>query len=156
MRPLGPEPATSEGWKLFWSAKRRARGLRAGLQRWAECDRSLTGRGLVCGAAGGPAAGGAVGGRRLRGGTSRQLSPASPMTKMIGEDRDQGAFVEKGFEEDAVHRGGHFEGGFVGLDFGDHVAGGDLLAFVFHPTADQALLDTVAELGRLDGGSHYW
>ena len=73
----------------------------------------------------------------------------------IREDGDQGAFVEEGFEEDAVDGGGDFEGGLVGLDLGDYVAGGDLLAFVFDPAADQALLDCIAEFGRLYGGCHY-
>jgi hypothetical protein len=59
----------------------------------------------------------------------------------VGEDGDEGAFVEEGFEEDAVDGGGDFEGGFVGFDFGDYVAGGDLFAFAFDPAADQALLD---------------
>lgn len=55
--------------------------------------------------------------------------------------------VDQQLADHAFIHGFHFHGRLVGLDLGNHVAGGDLVAFLFKPLGKRAFLH-----GRGKGG----
>ena len=65
-----------------------------------------------------------------------------------GTDRELGAGGTENFEERAVEVTFQLHGGFVGLDFGEHVAGLDDVAFFFEPFDQRAHRHGVAEFGH--------
>ena len=70
-------------------------------------------------------------------------------------DRDiVGAFGHQDFPERAFVDRFHFHGGFVGLDFGNDIAGFDAVAFLLEPLGEIALLHRRRERGHQNLSRH--
>ena len=71
-----------------------------------------------------------------------------------GTDGELGAGGTENFQERAVEVAFQLHGGFVGLDFGEHVAGLDDIAFFFEPFDQRAHRHGVAEFRHVDELGH--
>ena len=69
-------------------------------------------------------------------------------------DRHARAFGDDPLQEHAVVVDLQVHRRLVGLDLGDHVAGGDGVAFFSEPRDEDAFLHRVAHFGHFDGDSH--